>query len=539
MTTRFARDAAAGGNGSADAPYRDPGDLPTPWLATPGEEYLFHPDAGPYNFAGCFANAGYATSPIVLGTWGGNGRATIQKYRMLDRSECVEVAFSSGDTTAPQAGTNLWRMPRQFFGLFAGRVWGVRCDVTGAVNANAHTPSAPGEWTYADANTSTVVYSPGNPVDVFGGVFVNSVPDADYATAYKRYAVYGNQCALVISGIDFKNAYGGWRAYPGAVQGRLLAGLDVESSASIDVYHGIALAGDGSRTTAFNGSGCGFVGAKLRDLYGENLGADLITTPGAGLCLNRLRMSEFVVAGCGLAESTGGVYMDHAYTTDGERGIIELGTVSGQKAFRFWPTDGYGFYGDRYTGGFEWCRLLGWNNDQAFHLNYPGADNVHRQCVSFASPNTPASSDEMISVQGPVSGSELTAIGCVAIGHRRFFKVVNGSGTYLARLRENVSRCGGDPGGASNTNFARMTGYSAANWKVSGNAIFGHDYKLYDSAGVDHSADVTGTITADPASEIARIVVPKDPSVNYARQISPNFWSGAVDLRSWAMPAAA
>lgn len=536
MTTRFASDAAAGGDGSADAPYRDPGDLPTPWLLTPGEEYLFHTDT-PFNFESAFANTTYTTSPIVLGTWGGNGRATISKYRMLDRSECVEVTFSSGDVTALQSGTNLWRMPRQFFGLLAGRVWGARCDVTGATNSTPHTPDALGEWTYADSDTSTVIYSPGNPVDVFGGVFVNTVSDADYATAYKRYAIYGNQPGggLVLSGIDFTSAYGGLRVYPGTAQGRILPGLDIELSDYRDLLLGLVLVGDGSVTSQFDpGSGNGFTGAHLRNLYGENLGGSLISTPSSGLCLNRLRLHDFVVNGCGKAQSSGAIYLDHAYTNDGERGIVELGTVTGQEAFHFWPTDGYAFYSENSTRGFEWRRLFGWGNSMNFHFNFPGQNNVMRQCVAIANPDTPASYDDMISMQGPDTGTELTVIGCVAVGFRRLLKANSVSGSYIVRVRENVSRSVGDTGGGSNANAIRVSGgYSSACWAVDGNSFYGHDYKIYDVTGAaDKSSEATNGIASDPQGQITpNIPTPTNPKTNYAMFISPNYWSGTVDLQ--------
>lgn len=534
MTTRFASDAAAGGDGSASAPYRDPGDLPSPWLLTPGEEYLFHTDT-PFNFTGNFANTGYTTSPIVLGSWGGNGRAVIKKYRMLDRSECVEVEFTSGDTTGLASGTNLWRVPVQFFGMFFGKVWGVRCDVTGVPTGVAHTPNAAREWCNSDSSAYAVIYSQGNPVDVYGGVYVTNTSDSDYATAYKRGPIYAQQPGggLTVDGIDFEEAYSGLRTYCGSVAGAhgLLPGLSIQNVAVRSLLNGTLLVGDGSRTTPFNGSGNGFVGAVLRNLYAENLGGTILQTPSSGLCLNRLRLSDSVINGCCKATSSGGIYLDHCYTTDGERGIIERIASSGVEAYNYFPTDGYDFYSENSTGGFEWRHLFS-SSEQHFHFNYPGANNVVRQCVAVAHPGAVPSNDDFLTIQGAQTGSEITVIGCVSIGLRRFVKSNAGSGSFIVKVRENVSRSDGDIGGTSNANAVRSTSYSSSNWVVNGNNFYGHDYDIYDATGgADHSSDATNKITTDPATEIARIPVPTDPTVNYALMISPNFWNGTVDLR--------
>ena len=220
-TIRFASDAAAGGNGSEGAPYRDPGDLPSPWVVTPGDEYLFHTDT-PFNFAKAFARTTLTTSPITFGTWGGNGRALIERYRMIDRSECVACSVATGveagaatavttvppDPAAAQK-TNLWRVPKQFFGLFGGRIWGDRCDIAGTVGGYHRTPSAAYQWGRSDLSGTNagyhVIYSVGNPVDVYGGLFANTIPDADFNTVYLRAAIYVKEPkgGLVHDGIEY------------------------------------------------------------------------------------------------------------------------------------------------------------------------------------------------------------------------------------------------------------------------------------------------------------------------------------------------
>lgn len=500
-------------DGSAEHPFRDPGELPTPWTMHGGCEYMFRADTES-NFAQQLALPGYTSEPILIGSWGAGLRPIIRRYRMVEPSECVEVAVAADGSTKPQKGTRIWRVPRQFFGLYAGRVWGVRCDIAGATyGADHRTPSALYEWGYADIaeskmGASRVIYSEGHPVEVYGGLFANTFSDYEFAVAYERATIYASQPGggITVSGVDIEDSEYAVRAYCG--KGGALLGLVIEDAAFRSVQNAIQLVGDGSMD-----SGAGFDGATLRGLYGENLGSTLLSTPGGGLCANGLRMSEFVVNGCGLSQSVGGVYLDHAYTNDGSLMRVQLGTVSGAKAGNFWPKDGYAFYQEAKTSGAVFERCFGWRNERNFHSNVPGTRNAFRHCTAIAMGNGTDGADVFHNA-GQAPGCEVELADCLAVGFAHFCSGPFGSEGHYT-ISRNASFYEG-PNDPHTSAAVRTHGYVPSCVTVRGNQFAGHGAALYDGrSGLDHSADVLMPIL-DHAGRLARLPVPTDPTVNYA-----------------------
>lgn len=517
MRVHFAMDyLGATRDGTAEHPFRHPGELPVPWTMQGGCEYLFRADTNS-NFADQFALPAYTPEPIVVGSWGEGARPIIRRYRMARTDECVEVAVGADGATRPQTGTNLWRVPRQFFGLYAGRVWGARCDLAGTTyGADHRTPSATYEWGYADLagskmGASRVVYSVGNPVEVYGGLYLNTFADADYTVAYKRATIYAAQPGggITLSGVDLEDCEYGLRAYAGKGRGAL-PGLVVERAAFRGVMHAVQIVADGSMT-----SGAGFASPSLRDLYGESLGSTLLSTPGGGLCANGLRLSDFVVNGCGLAQSVGGAYLDHAYTNDGSVMRVQFGTISGAEAGRFWPVDGYAFYQEAGTSSAWFSDCFGWGNVRNYHSNLPGARNGFERCAAVAM-DSAAEGADVFHNAGQAAGCEVSLTDCVAVGFAHFCTGPFGTqGRYAITC--NASLYAGTPDPRASA-AVRTHGYDPECVALSGNQFVGHGSALYDArAEVDHSADALSQTPA--SSRFARLPAPTDPTVNYARQV--------------------
>lgn len=549
----FASDnTLAGRNGSLSNPYRDPSELGSAWAVAHGNAYWFRADCPDWNFAAAFCNASYNAGAVSFGAYGsGTKRPRISMYRLVDRSEFTEVAIQSytpgnknSIVTTPQAGTNLWAGPKQILGLYGtvAKVWGVACDITGGEgNGPEHTPSAWGEYAAnADTGGKRIVYSIGNPVDYYGAVYANPVNDTDYGLAYKNVAIgsFQTRGGWAVDGLDFDTL----NCPSNLTCGALSPGLKTLNNVSYtncrvwNAYRGgLTLSGNGVMD-----SGIGYRKVRITDNYAENIARTFVETL-QGACLNDTRIARNVVNGYGKSYSSGGIYLGGNYTDDGSRILVERNCGSGGDAFHIWISDGYWLYSENATKKIEFRQNVGWNNVLNAVCNVSGDEVVWRQNVLFAKPDVPDSYNRAFVVSGANADKRVLYAGNVGIGFRRFVFGTGVGANGVVTVRGNVSRCDKSSSGANaadNTNAIRAGGHDTTKLVVDGNAFFGHDAQIYDTANTtayNGAPNVTNAIAGDPASELARLPIPTDPTVNYALQISPNFWAGAVDLRAGAI----
>lgn len=552
-TIYFASDNTLGGrDGSIDNPYQHPGELPSPWVITGGNDYLFNANSPAWNFTESWILPSFTNSPITIGAYGSNtGKPVIQCYRMLDSSECTEVTlnYTNGNpvmTTTPNSGTNLWRVPAEFIGLYEGNIWGVACDTTGTITGGASVvPSNAREFTalYTDSSLYRVVYSVGNPVDTYGGLFAANMSTADSVSSDTNRCIYAKQAyaGIWIDGLEFDYCIGSTYMTAGSPllsaarqKANNVTNCTLRNSAS-----GFSWAGGDSTF----GEGRGFRDLRIYGNYGENLGRSFIDFGFNvnGICLNNTRIYENVCNGFGQSTSTGGIYMEACYTLDNTRIQVERNTLSGGEAGHVWQYDGHAFYSENSSRDIEWRWNFSWNNDLGFINNVTSGEVVFRQNVAVAKPGVDDGDSRMFVVASPQASAQVLHTGNVAIGFRRFMLANDGGAEGMLRIKNNVSYCPHSSGGinsGTNTNALRFGGHDTAHMEVDGNNFYGHDTIVYDSVttlGYSTAPEVTNSITSDPSAQLAYMPTPTNPTVNYALRISPNFWSGAVDLQpTWS-----
>lgn len=554
-TIYFASDnTLSGRDGSLNNPYQHPGELPAPWAMAGGNDYKFHGDAPAFNFSKSWRLTAFTSSAITVSGYGSNtSKPIIQCYRMVAASECTEVMlnYTNGNpvmTTTPQSGTNHWRVPAEFFGLYGDNTWGVACDTTGTTVGGASVvPSSSREFTdlYTDSGLYRVVYSEGNPVEEYGGMFAANLVTGDATSTATNRCIYAVQAygGLWVDGVEFDRVFGPTymtAASPPFAQARMAAN-NVTNCVLRNSAHGFDWAG-GDAASGF-GQGRGFRNLRIYGNYGENLGRSFIDMAfnANGICLNDTRIYENVCNGFGKSTSTGGIYIAACYTTDDTRVLVERNCLSGGEYGHVWPADGYAFYSENSSRDIEWRLNFGWNNDLGFINNITSGEVVWRQNVSVVKDGIPTGNSRMFVVSGPTSTAKVLHQGNVAIGYRRFMLAVAGGTVGMLRVRSNVSLCphsSGGIGSGTNTNALRFGGHDTAYMEVDGNNFYGHDTQVYDSftgLGYSSAPEVTNSIGSDPSVQIAaHLPTPTNPQKNYALQISPNYWSGAVDLQGGA-----
>lgn len=534
----FAGDASAGGDGSQDHPFVDPSQLPGGAGEMVGGDYFLRSDTA-FNWTTVLKRSTFTSSPITVQPWGSGAAPIISMYRMVDRSECVEVALVDWPTsskTTPSSGTNYWRVPYTFFGLYAGKVWGAQTDVMGTIppTGNKKLPALAREFCTCYDATGTTLYrmvrSAGNPVDVYGGLFAASVSDADFiAGGAKVSAISGNQVrsGLLVAGIDFDVVYNAV-AFLNSTPAALCADNIVTECRIKNAYRGVTFTGDGSWL-----SGAGFDNARVEKCYGENLARSFVDTINE-VCMNRARIDKNVLNGFGHTYSTGGFYLGLTYTLDGSYILCERNCATGGVGGNMWLEDGFAFYQEQRTRKLIFRRNFSWGNDLNF-INYIGeGDDQAYQNVAIAKNRLDKPDWSRMFQNNPVALSDVTLWGNVAIGFLRFM-AGDASKTGRCRVQNNVSYSCGDlsPTGPGSISPAIYTdSHSTASLTVDGNNFYGHDALWRDwSDGLDYPGNCTNGIAGDPADQLRCIPNPTDPTVNYALMISPNFWSGTVDLR--------
>lgn len=551
LDTYFASDnTLPGRNGSINNPYRDPSELPVPWTMAGGNAYWFHGDAPDWNFAASLRNLSFTVNPITIGGYGSNSRKPrIGGYRFIDGSECVEVSIinTSGVlTTTPQAGTKLWRVPAEFLGLFQGNKWGPACDVTGTAGSSGipKTPSKAYEWTYqsTDAGLYRVVWSEGNPVLYYGALFATSFSHSDAGSSTLNNIIIALQAygGCWIDGIVFDTVYRPTflTASSPPIKYARMRSNNLSNCELYNSRYGFSWAGGDSADPPNLYKG--HEGVRVYGNYGENLAQSFIdfayaSSPGS-ITLNDTRIYDNVGNGFGIAVSTAGIYVSNCQTSDGSYIIVERNSLSGGIYGNVWVSDGHGFYSENRSRSQIWRYNFGWNNDLNMVFNGTSGSVMAHNNVFYAKENMPNPGiDRAIVISGGATGvldqMDLLLQNNVAINFRRFaLCTTNSAAAWKARLLGNVSRTTKTQTGPSyvdNVNFLSLAFSSAlSHFTLDGNSIYGHSNDIWD--GSAHSG--LNTITTDPADELARIPVPTDPRVNYAKQISPNLWKDDVNL---------
>lgn len=537
----FNPSAAPGGAGtSSGSPFQTPDDLPTSYLLEGGNSYLFACDET-HNFEDMLQTSTSSTTSghITVGSYGTGAKPIITRYRLLDASECTEVTISGGDaTTSPSPGSNLWKVPRQFFGRFEDGTWGVRSDpADDEGSANTNTPYDPKDWAYADfvsgSPESCIIYSVGNPVTNWG-VLVNNYLDAQNLNTNHWYCFGFNQTldGFTVSGLDFRDCYGGVAPFVGStaqlsgVTQRMIPNVVIEDCDAWGIRSLVVFGGGNSLTL-----GHGFYRARVRRNYCENLGGSAFNQNSSGMCMNGLRIHDNVIYGACNSESSGGIYFSLIYCNDGGRAIIEYNTVSGVKYGNLFPTDGYGLYTEQQSADIEYRHNFVYDCEQsALHSNRPYGNILfhHNYCLVQVGGVTAAGFSPVFDV----ASAHVTLWNNVNLGYDRFAGVGMGD-IGLFESRANVSILVDDAGG--NTSFIRTgAGYVTGKVISDYDNAYGHGLWL-DANGTDKTVDATNRNTSDPSVEVARIPIPIDTEAghrtNYARLCSPNWWSSTVSLR--------
>ena len=544
-------------DGSQGHPFLDPSELPTPNRITDTQAEHYFRRGTSTNLSAALLSTAATTTPIVIGAWGTGAPPIVTAYRMLDASECLECDVDNSGAyavlTIPPVGgagsTNLWRVPKTFFGLFDGDIFGAAVDVGGRVSAgNKRLPSAAYEWCGAMSQTNAtgvtdgygVIYSVGNPVTTYGGVFVSSFDEATFYGAASEKCAFATKLArggFEISGLDLRYMARATMAEVGTTSDTYdLARHSHHDMRLSHLYRGMGVTGDLS-----NAPGIQYESLRVYENYGENLGIGLFDTAGtSGTCLNDARIYRNVLNGFARAMSWGGYYMQSVFTSDGSRILVEENTACNGDAGNFWPNDGYAFYQERDSSDLEFRRNFAWNCKHNYIALWGNANVVFSNNVAIADTGdyAPASaSSQFITIQsggeapGAHSAHRVRCFGNVGVGFRSFAKITAETTGSAYEILSNISLRGGTTRGGVFTDMV-----DTARLVVDGNNFYDHDTSLrlddpwtaYDSA-----PEVTNKITADPSTELARLPVPTDPTVNYALQIRPGarIVSGTVDLR--------
>lgn len=452
----------------------------------------------------------------------------------------------TGTLTKPQAGTNLWRVPARFFGLFGDDVWGAQRDIGDSVGYGSDLPVAPRESSYqaTDGGLYRLVYSIGNPFDAFGGLYLTNVSDADYAAGSYRQAIIGifqGAGGVAIEGIEFGRGFNSVRYANG--NGSAANPLFKEYRVKNCVFRN-NLRGPYFNST--NNENLGYAKVRVTDNYFENIGNSCVWMSGG--VMNDTLIERNVMNGWGYAYSTGCIYVGGGvHTTDGSRITSQFNSISGGVAGRVYITDGYSLYqeaGDftapmyRPTSDVEFRWNFLWNNDLSCISNKPGKNIVWRGNVAYCKPGvSPAHWGKFMNATfgtqyGGTVASDVTVIDNIGIGFLRF--MFNGAGLAAKwTVKGNVCTSEGDKDGYVSVAIS-WTDADYTRMILDGNNFIGFTRMWYDGA-VNRTAPpyVLNAITSDPAAELARLPVPTDPTVNYALMIGPGpaIQGGVVDLR--------
>ena len=572
MAIYFASDNTAGGrNGTSDYPYQDPSELPTPWVLQSGTEYLFRCDTET-NFLDNFRSLNETAGKITIGWWGSGAKPIITAYRMLAANECVEVALNTTGSLATwslQSGTNLWRVPQTFFGLFGDGTWGTATDVGNRASYGKFVPSAPREWcgavtnqpqtgapTYGVDGGYGIIYSVGNPVEVFGGVYVSSFPEGNWNTAGYRdtFNIYRPKGGYEISGLDLRKMYTASLCRCSSAPSSYVLEMERISSNDLlltDLYVGVSVVG----AYEYNPN---ILYKSLRhyDCYGENIGNSFFNTSGPkGMRVRDAKVYRHIVNGCTKAYGSGGFYIPSVRNDEGERMMVEdctvYGAQNGSGDHPYWPTDGHAFYQEINAQDLEWRRCVSWGSRLNFIGNGGARNCVWTDCVATAlAPVENGGNHFAIQLNDGIA-SELDrnhrglVQGMVAVGFQQF-AVANVGSTAAFKFRGNISLGSGQwAGDNAYTQAVEGDSHDPALIEIDGNNFYGHSHGLRDwnAGSYDSPPEVNNKITASPAAEIARLprvlrqagVTPTEAEkrVNYALQIKPGarIVASTVDLR--------
>lgn len=563
MAIYFASDNTADGSrdGSSGHPYLDPSELPTPWRMQSGTEYLFRCDTET-NFLNAFRSVDDPAAEIVVGSWGSGAKPIITAYRMLDRSECLEVTVNTSGTLAvltlaPGSGSNLWRVPKTFFGLFAGNVWGGCTDIGGRVgdHSNKVVPAAAREWCGSVSNHSiygvtggyAVVYSEGNPVDVYGGLLVSSFDETDWdsGAAYKTtFYTLRARGGFELAGLDLRSMYHASLSQVGYTAAVADLGPHTFTELNLrETYRGVTVNG-ALADPSYPSPGIRFSRLRVNDNYAENLGNQFFDTSGnIGTCLNDARIYKNVVNGFARAYSTAGIYLPGTLTSDGSRIRVYANTICNGDEGHYWPIDGAALMVEEDGSDVEFARNVLWNNKRNVNFNgigatLPSTNIVASNNVIVAPAVTPAESCTAFQANSNTLAVEVALYGNVTIGFVRFVDYNSHASTHLT-VSGNISLGSGPIAGSGNGSLyeaIRSETADTALLTIDRNNFYGHYADLRTWAGTTYNSapEVNNRITSDPSSEIARLPVMNDPTVNYALQIRTGARikaGGVVDLR--------
>jgi hypothetical protein len=542
-------------DGSQTHPFLDPSELPTPSRITDAQSEHYFKRGTTTNLEATLRSTALTNSPIVVGAWGSGDRPIITAYRALDSTECVEVDVDNSGAVAtitPQGGTNLWRVPKTFFGLFDGDLWGSACDVTGVDTGTKVMPSADREWCGAVADEDAisgsygVIYSVGNPVTTYGAVYVSSFSEGTWGTTANERVAVGTLLALggcEIADIDFRRMYRVTRAHTGSVPSTAydLALHSIHDCRVSEAYRGFSI-----NIGAANAPNVTHASIRVYDNYGENLGNSLFDTAGTLYStINDTRIYRNVVNGYGYAYSTGCFYLASGVsTTDGGRILVEENCVFDGDGGNYWSTDGHAYYQEEYGSDVEFRRNVASNCKLSYMANLGAANIVFRDNVGIA----PAAiadglasgfySFMTINSNDSWGDHHVYIDGNVAVGYVRFLSCNDATAQRIV-VKRNISDGGGPAYGSgegSHDEAIRSGTVDTTKLVIDGNNFYNHDHDLKNySTGFtyDSAPQVNNRITTDPGTEIARLPVMDDPTVNYALQIRPGarIKAGVVDLR--------
>lgn len=507
---------------------------------TGGNSYLFV-CGQTHNFEDMLQNSGSTSSPIVVGSYGTGTKPVITRYRELDSSECIEVSVAGGDaTTTPASGTNIWRVPRQFFGLYGDRTWGVRSDPADEEgSAITDMPDAAKDWARADYvagnHTSCIIFSVGNPVTNWG-VLVSNWLDAENLNINNWFCIGFNEVlnGSTVSDLSFQDCYAGVLFFAGStanlatVYARQVRGAVLERCDAFNV-RSVAVFGGGNSLT----KGHGFYRARIRYNHCENLGGSAFNQISTGISMNGLRIHDNVIHGACHSESSGGIYFSLFYCTDGGRAIIEYNTVSDVDYGNLFPTDGYGIYTEQQCADTEYRNNYVFDCEAApMHANRPNGNIAftHNVCLARVGGDTTAAFTPVYDIEA----AHVTMRNNVVLDFDRFAGASFGDvGMFISRA--NVSLLVTDHGGITSP-IRTGAGYITGKIVSDNDNFYGHGSKWIDANGVDKTADATNRNTSNPTTETARIPLPamgteSGRRTNLARLVSPNWWSSTVSLR--------
>lgn len=554
-------------DGSVDHPFLDPSELPSPSLLSNAQSgHYFHCDTAT-NFSAPLRSTGTTTEPIIIGQWGSGARPIITAYRMIDASECFECDVNTSGSlavlTIPPVGgagsTNLWRVPKKFFGLYAGGVWGACTDIGNRAGNGKVTPSAAREWCGAVANNPNfgtpttgvtggygVVYSVGNPVETYGGLFVSSFDETDWFTseAYQvSFYTLRARGGITLSGLDLRSMYHASLNQVGYTS--LVADLALHEFTDLhiqDVYRSLTVNG-ASEDPSYPSPNVRFSRLRAYDNYAKNLGNQFFDTSGnIGTKILDGRIYRNVVNGFARAYSTAGIYLPGTLTGNGGRILVDTNTICNGDAGNFWPLDGAALMVEENGSDVDFMGNFLWNNKYSININGIGGT-LPTTNVAITNNVIIAPTEQDVAFCKAINvGSNTLAVGVKIRGNvlDGFVRAVdyNSNSVSMLSVTGNISRSSGPIAGSGSGSLyeaVRSETADTAKLSIDGNNFYGHyaDLRIWAGTTYNSAPEVNNRITSDPSAELARLPVPVDPTVNYALQIRPGarIVNGAVDLR--------